>query len=82
VSGLALFLDNPDRRSTLSLYALTRALHELITLTAKQQNIESPNHILVAMYACKYCIIIRISNENAFPHESEFVLFSCVPAFR
>lgn len=49
VSGLGLLLDNPDRRATIALYMLTRAFYELTTLTAKRQNIESPNHILVAM---------------------------------
>jgi hypothetical protein len=51
VSGLSLVLDTPDRRATIALYMLTRAMYELTTLTAKQQNIESPNHILVALFS-------------------------------
>ena len=62
VSGLALFLDNPERRSTLALYVLARAVYEFVTLTGKQQNITAPNHTLVGLFSLiqvpiMYCLM-------------------------
>jgi hypothetical protein len=51
VSGLALVLDNPDRRTTLALYLFTRAAYEFITLTGRQQNITAPPNTLVGIFS-------------------------------
>jgi hypothetical protein len=52
VSGASILLDSGDRRATLSLYLLSRALHEFITLKATQKQFVWPEQTTIAMCVC------------------------------